>query len=218
MIKYILFDLDDTLYPYTAGLMQEISRRMSEYLMTRVGVPAAEVDRVRQDYWNRYGTTLRGLYLERHIDPQDFLNFVHDIPVTQILKPDAQLGAMLAELPQEKCIFTNSPADHVRRVLNALDIESFFTRIFDINFIGYESKPMLSAYHKVLSALNARGEECVLIDDTARNLAPAQTLRMKTILVRGNPRNNGDLGADTCSANCVVIETIYDLTETLQKF
>jgi putative hydrolase of the HAD superfamily len=212
MIKYLLFDLDDTLYPYTAGLMQEISRRMSEYLMTRVGIAAADVEHVRQDYWNRYGTTLRGLYLEQHIDPQDFLTFVHDIPVTQILKPDTKLGAMLAELLQEKCVFTNSPADHVRRVLNALAIENLFTRIFDINFIEYESKPSPAAYTRVLSALDARGEECVLIDDTSRNLVPAQTLGMKTILVRGNPRNNGDLGADA------VIETIYEISETLRRF
>ncbi len=212
MIKYILFDLDDTLYPSSAGLMQEISRRMSEYLMTRLGIPAADVDRVRHDYWDRYGTTLRGLYLERQIDPQDFLNFVHDIPVSTILQPDERLAAMLAQLPQEKCIFTNSPADHVSRVLQALGVESYFAHIFDINFIKYESKPALSAYRRVLSALDARGEECVIVDDTARNLAPAQTLRMKTILARGNPRNNGDLGADA------VIETIYELAEILQRF
>jgi putative hydrolase of the HAD superfamily len=209
MIRYVLFDLDDTLYPYSAGLMQVISRRMSEYLLTRVGIPAADVERVRQDYWNRYGTTLRGLYLERRIDPQDFLNFVHDISVAQILKPDPMLGAMLAALPQEKCVFTNSPADHVRRVLRALAVEKYFTRIFDINFIEYESKPAVNAYKKVLSALDARGDECALVDDTARNLAPAQGLGMKTILVRGNPRNNGDMGAD------VVIETIYDLPRAL---
>ncbi len=209
MIKHILFDLDDTLYPASAGLMEVISQRMSEYLMTRIGIPASDVDHVRQDYWSRYGTTLRGLYLERHIDAQEFLNFVHDIPINQFLQPDAQLAAMLAQLSHEKYIFTNSPADHVGRVLQALGIENYFTRIFDINFVEYESKPTLSAYHKVLSALGVRGEECVLIDDTARNLAPAQTLGMKTILVRGTPRNNGDFSAD------VVIDTIYDLPRVL---
>ncbi len=221
MIKHILFDLDDTLYPASAGLMHEISRRMSEYLMNRVGIPASDVDRVRQDYWNRYGTTLRGLYLERHIDAQEFLNFVHDIPIEKFLQPDAKLRAMLDQLSQEKCVFTNSPADHVRRVLSALGVEQFFTRIFDINFIQYESKPTLSAYHKVLSALNESAERCALVDDTARNLAPAQALGMKTILVKGNPardrgiydpRNDGEHGAD------VVIESIYDLAETLRRF
>lgn len=211
MIKHLLFDLDDTLYPASAGLMQEISVRMSEYLMTRMGIPAAEVDHVRQDYWSRYGTTLRGLYIERHIDAQEFLNFVHDIPISQFLQPDAKLAAMLAQLQHEKYIFTNSPADHVGRVLKALGIEKYFIRIFDINFIEYESKPTLSAYHKVLSALDVRGEECALIDDTARNLAPAQTLGMKTILVRGAPRNNGDFAAD------IVIDTIYDLPPTLRR-
>ncbi|MDE3091751.1 MAG: pyrimidine 5'-nucleotidase, partial [Chloroflexota bacterium] len=65
MTRYILFDLDDTLYPTSAGLMHEISARMSEFMVARVGIPASEVDRVRRDYWARYGTTLRGLYIER---------------------------------------------------------------------------------------------------------------------------------------------------------
>ena len=79
MIRYILFDLDDTLYPTAAGLMREISARMSEFMVERVGIPRKHVDQIRQDYWARYGTTLRGLYIERHIDAQAFLDYVHDV-------------------------------------------------------------------------------------------------------------------------------------------
>ena len=115
MIRYLLFDLDDTLYPASAGLMREISRRMNEFMVTQLGIPEGDVTRVRQDYWERYGTTLRGLYIERQIDAQAFLNFVHDIRTDEYLKADAVLDAMLEQLPQRKYIFTNSPADHAKR-------------------------------------------------------------------------------------------------------
>ena len=209
MVNWILFDLDDTLYPASVGLMQAIKDRMNEFMITRLGIPAAEVNRIRHDYWERYGTTLRGLYLERHIDPQAFLNFVHSVPIRTFLQPDIRLGAMLAQLPQEKDIFTNAPAKYAQEILSALGIEKYFTRIFDINFIEYESKPAPAAYAKVLSALAAPAERCVMVDDTARNLLPAQKLGMRTVLVKGNPLNDNEMGAD------VVIETLYDLAETL---
>lgn len=212
MIRYILFDLDDTLYPTSAGMMAEISARMSEWMMTRLGVPADEVDRQRQDYWARYGTTLRGLYVERQIDPQDFLNFVHDVRVEKYLRRDARLAAMLARLPQTKTLFTNAPAEYARRVLGALGIEQHFAQVFDINFIEYQSKPALSAYACVIAALAARAEECLLIDDTARNLVPAKKLGMTTVWLDAGNHRRGSEGKECAD---FVIATIYDVERIL---
>lgn len=205
MIQVILFDLDDTLYATTAGLMHEISTRMNQYLITRVGIPEADVTRVRLDYWERYGTTLRGLYVERHIDAQDFLDYVHDVDISTYLQADAKLDALLARLAPQKCIFTNAPDAHARRVLAALGIGRHFSRIFDINFIQYESKPALSAYHRVLEALGVRGEECLMIDDAARNLAPARGLGMRTVWldVKGVAEKHDGVDA--------VVKSIYEI-------
>ncbi len=185
MIKHILFDLDETLYPFSTGLMQHINRRMNEFMIKNLGVPEQDVSAMRQAYWHKYGTTLRGLYVERHIDAQAFLNYVHDIPLGDYLRADERLDALLTAIPQDKYIFTNAPDDYARRVLNILGIERHFRRIFDINFIAYESKPAASAYEKVLAALNARGDECLMIDDAARNLAPARALGIQTVLLNG---------------------------------
>lgn len=204
-VKYILFDLDDTLYATAAGLMQAISERMNEYLVTRIGIDPSDVARVRLDYWERYGTTLRGLYVERHIDAQDFLDYVHDIPVAQFIERDAELDAMLARLPARKFIFTNAPEKHARRVLAALGVERHFERIFDINFIHYESKPTPSAYERVLTALGAKGEECLMIDDSARNLAPARALKMRTVWLDGKGVEEPHEAAET------IIRGIYEL-------
>ncbi len=207
MLKHFLFDLDETIYPTGCGMMQEISARMSEFMRTRVGIPPDQVEQVRRDYWARYGTTLRGLYIERQIDPQPFLDFVHDVPVEKYLHPDARLNAMLVGLASQKHVFTNAPADYARRVLQALGVDQHFREIFDINFIGYESKPAPSGYQKVLDALHARADECCLIDDSARNLAPAKALGMRTVLLDGNPKSGGE---DRASAD-FIIASIYDL-------
>lgn len=208
MIKYILFDLDDTLYSTSAGLMHEISERMNEFMVTYVGIPPDQVTNIRKDYWERYGTTLRGLYIERHIDAQAFLEFVHDIRIDRYLQRDERLDGVLERLPQDKYVFTNAPASHARRVLAALGVERHFARIFDINFIAYESKPALSAYQKVLSALPVRADEGLMIDDSARNLAPAKALGMRTVLVDGKglvAQGSPVEGVDE------IITTVYDI-------
>jgi putative hydrolase of the HAD superfamily len=208
MIRYILFDLDDTLYPTSNGMMHEVSERMNEFMITRVGIPAHDVTRQRRDYWERYGTTLRGLYIEKQIEPQEFLGFVHDVNVESYIQFDARLDAMLASLPQAKSVFTNAPGDYARRVLRALGVEKYFENVFDINFIRYESKPARSAYERVIAALPVRAEECLLIDDTARNLVPAKNLGMRTAWLE-SPQTwqaeGGDSGAD------FVIRSVYDV-------
>ncbi len=216
MIRYLLFDLDETLYPFSTGLMQHINQRMNEFMVQNLGIPEQEVSAIRQAYWHKYGTTLRGLYVERHIDAQAFLDYVHDIPLGEYLRADERLDALLATLPQDKYIFTNAPADYAQRVLRILGIERHFQRIFDINFIAYESKPAVSAYNKVLSALNARGEECLMIDDAARNLAPARALGIQTVLLngRGAQVDEAQPGVDHTIAK---IEELVDILAKLKS-
>lgn len=210
MIKYVLFDLDDTLYPTSAGLMHEISVRMSEFMVDQVGIPPDEVDRVRRDYWERYGTTLRGLYLERHIDAHTFLDYVHDVEPGKYLRPNPRLDAMLAALPLKKGIFTNAPADHARRVLTALGIEGHFADIFDIYFVQFESKPAAAAYERVAAALPFPADECALVDDMARNLAPAKALGMQTVWLDGNDNPRAAEGRESAD---YVIHSIYEVAE-----
>lgn len=208
MIRYILFDLDDTLYATSSGMMQEISERMSEYMVTRVGIPRDDVERQRKDYWARYGTTLRGLYIERHIDPHDFLDFVHDVNVEKYLLPDARLQTMLTQLPQTKSIFTNAPGEYARRVMRALGVEKHFTDLFDIHFIDYASKPNQHAYDKVVAALPVAPAECLMIDDTARNLVPAKKLGMTSVWLNGTAERYGVEGKESAD---FVIQSIYDV-------
>ena len=52
--EYIIFDLDETLYPREAGLMQALSDRMLYYMTHRLGLPADDVA-VKRRYFYRFG-------------------------------------------------------------------------------------------------------------------------------------------------------------------
>jgi putative hydrolase of the HAD superfamily len=191
-MRVILFDLDNTIYPLGSGVMELISQRISRFMAEQMGLPPDEVNRLRHDYWVQYGTTLRGLQIHHGVDPEEYLAFVHDIPVEDLLHPDPELDWMLAELAPEKTIFTNATTEHARRVLRALGVERHFSRVFDIRFLDYRSKPNEDAYRRVLDALSVAAEQCLLVEDSARNIEPARALGMKTVLVGEGPVDGAD--------------------------
>lgn len=182
-LRFALFDLDQTLYPMTSGLMDEVGRLIKRYMHERCGMAEADIVALRDRYFREYGTTLRGLMLHHGVDPDDYLAYVHNIPLEQYIGPNPALDKALAALPLTKVIFTNASEAHARRVLNLLGVEHHFSAIIDIKAIRYVNKPDLEAYEQALALLGAHADECLLLDDTPRNLVPGRAMGMVTVLV-----------------------------------
>jgi putative hydrolase of the HAD superfamily len=109
MIRVLLFDLDETLYPPQAGVMSLFRARVLQFMRTRLNLSTEEAEALRRHYLHTYGTTLRGLQANfPEIDAEDFLHFVHAISLDEVLQANPELDAVLADLPQEKAVFTNA--------------------------------------------------------------------------------------------------------------
>jgi putative hydrolase of the HAD superfamily len=203
----IFFDLDDTLYPPERGVWGEIAARINRYLEERIGIPESEVDGLRKRYFSTYGTVLNGLRAEYEVDPLDYSQYVHNIPLDQFLTPDPELRRMLESFPQKKFIFSNADRPYILRVLSRLDIEDCFQGIVDIFSTGFACKPMEAAYRMAIQlAGSPDAEDCLLVDDLPRNLEPAMKLGMTAVLVHGKfPVRCGDYQ----------IDTIYQLAELI---
>jgi putative hydrolase of the HAD superfamily len=203
----IFFDLDDTLYPASLGLWEAIRVRMHTYMQRLLGLPDEELAAMRQHYLETYGTTLRGLQMNHQVDTEDFLAYVHDLPLNSYLKPDPALRALLLSLPQQRWIFTNSDANHTRRVMNVLGVGDCFAGIIDIHAIQFESKPNQAAYqHALRIAGEAEACNCVYLDDSARNLLPARQMGFYTVLVGGQPDPQ---------AACMHLASLHDLPDCM---
>jgi putative hydrolase of the HAD superfamily len=183
MIQAILFDLDDTLYPSDSGVMDEIRRLMLRYLRERLDLSPQEADALRRHYFATYGTTMRGLQVNHHIDPDEYLALVHDIRLEEHLQPNEELGAVLAGIRQQKVVFTNASREHAEAVLGVLGIRSHFDLVVDVRDMNYESKPVTSAYGRICEMLELEPGQCVLVEDNVRNLEPAKALGMITVLI-----------------------------------
>ncbi len=183
-IRAMLFDLDNTLYPASSGLMQSIDQRIGQFVQQSLGLSEEESLRLRRGYYAEFGTTLRGL--RRHhdgIEPEHYLEYVHDIALDAFLASDARLDRLLGMLQVRKVIFTNSPREYAERVLKTLGIAHHFEHIFDLRFFDFACKPEPACYERVLQELGIAGHEAMLLEDTPQNLPPAVALGMTTILI-----------------------------------
>jgi len=182
-IEIILFDLDETLYPRNAGLMQAIAQRIHAYMEERLGMTPQLAARLRKKYYEKYGTSLRGLQIHHGIDPEDYLAFVHDISLTAYIGPDRALQAMLGEINTRKVIFTNATTEHAGNVTSILGIEHFFERVIDVRANNFVGKPYMEAYQHVEELIGVPAQRCLLVEDSVRNLRPGKQLGMVTVLV-----------------------------------
>ena len=189
-LRCAFFDLDNTLYPHSSGVMQAIGVRMNQFMVERLDIKPEEVTRVRNDFLKVFGTTLNALRRYYEIDPDEFLDYVHDLPLHEHLRHDAELDGMLERMDLRKIVFTNADAKHARRVLSRLGIMHHFESIIDIHLLDFVNKPGLRAYFKALDFASARPEECLLVEDSIANIVPAAELGMTTVLVReGLPKH-----------------------------
>jgi putative hydrolase of the HAD superfamily len=208
VFKFIIFDLDDTIYPRDTGLMQEVGRRIQTWLCNHLGLTWEEAIALRRDYYLRYGTTLGGLLARHEIDAHDYLTFVHDIPVEKYLDSDPALVAMLDTIPLRKAIYTNGTSRHGWRVLRALGVANHFEQVIGIEEVGLRNKPRRDAFEHVLTLLDAEGSECLMVEDSARNLQPAKALGMTTVLVHTDPGSEIANGEDSVD---FVVSSVLDV-------
>lgn len=206
-IRYLLFDLDETLYPRSAGVMAQIGIQIRGYIVETLGLSVEDADALARRYHREYGTSLQGLLANHQIDPNKYLDYVHNLSLDALV-PDPALDSLLAGLPAEKVIFTNADSAHAERVLQRLGIRRHFSRIVDVVAVGYVSKPNLPAYTGCLRLLDARPSECVMIEDSGRNLQPAAALGMVTVLVDGDPDDRADYRIDTILELRPVVDSI----------
>ena len=208
-VKFMLFDLDNTLYPRESGLFYQVDQRINDYLENVVKLPSSRVNVIRQEYLQSYGTTLSGLMEHHGVDPLDYLDYVHDVPVERYVPVDSRLSAMLASLPGKKYIFSNASRRHCEKVLEHLRITDAFVDIYDIIRMNFRPKPEPDVYQRIVTEIGEPATVGMMIDDLAANLMPARDMGMRTVLI-GDAKPDEMIGSLPSTA---VLNSIHQLPE-----
>jgi putative hydrolase of the HAD superfamily len=185
-VREWVFDLDNTLYPHHTNLFAQIDVKMTAYVAELLQMPREEARKVQKDFYQRYGTTLNGLMENHGVDPDDFLEKVHDIDYSWVA-PDPALGEAIKALPGRKFIFTNGDRRHAERTARQLGVLDHFDDIFDVVAADLVPKPAAETYDKFRALHRIDCERAAMFEDLARNLTVPKDLGMKTVLVV--PRN-----------------------------
>ena len=193
-IRDWIFDLDNCLYPASTGLFSLIDERMGAYIQRLLDCGPEEARRVQKAHFHQHGTTLAGLMQEHGVDPHDFLEDVHGIPLDRI-KADERLAAALGKLPGRRFVFTNGDAPYARRVLEAIGVRDRFHDLHDIHASDLKPKPDPHGYRLLCERFGIDPRHALLADDMAGNLKPAKALGMTTVWV-DNGSERGSHGAD----------------------
>src|SRR3954468_2473477 len=190
-IETWIFDLDNTLYPASCRLFDQVQQRMNEYICDRFGLEPEAAAELRRTYFREHGTTLRGLMTVNRIDPHDFLAFVHEIDLSCV-PPDPALVAVMGQLRGRKIVHTNGSVRHAERLLDHLGVSDSFCGIIDIVAADFAPKPALAGYRLLLERHAVEPRTAIMVEDIARNLAPAAELGMTTAWMR----NGADWAAE----------------------
>jgi putative hydrolase of the HAD superfamily len=172
MIKYLLFDLDNTLYSIRYGLEENVALRIRKFLAAWMGMGEEEAMAERRKGISHYGTTLEWLMEEKKFtDIEEYYSFVHPEGEVDSLRPDPELREFLSCLSCPKAILTNSNREHADRVLEKLELGDIFTHIFDMRWNNLKGKPRPDVFMRVLKVLGKNPEEVLFIDDYPKYVA-----------------------------------------------
>jgi putative hydrolase of the HAD superfamily len=178
-----VFDLDNTLYPASCRLFDQVDRRIGEYVQQLLDLDPVAARALQKQYFRDHRTTLNGLMINHRIRPEEFLDFVHAIDLSPVAE-DRRLDAALGKLPGRKVIYTNGSVRHAENVMGKLGVARHFDDVFDIAAAGYVPKPEISAYRAMVARHGIDPTRAVMLDDMPRNLAPAAELGMVTVWVK----------------------------------
>lgn len=181
-IQTWVFDLDNTLYHPSVRLFDQIERRMTDWVMTALNVDRPRADFLRQDYWQRYGTTLAGLMAEHDVDPAPYLHEVHDIDFSA-LAPDPELAQTLSDLPGRVIVYTNGCTPYAEKVLQGRGLSGVFDAIYGVEHADFLPKPDRAAFEKVFEKDGVNPARSAMFEDDPRNLLAPHEMGMATVLV-----------------------------------
>jgi putative hydrolase of the HAD superfamily len=179
-----LLDLDNTLHDASWRVFPLMNAEMTAFIERHLGVGREEANRIRAQFWHRYGATLLGLMHEHGVDATQFLRETHAFAhLHHMLRCDGSERAALARLPGRKLVLTNAPRDYARRVLKSLKLWPLVDGLLAVEdmwmFGRLRPKPDARMLRHVLARHRLHPAHCVLVEDTPGHLQAARRIGLR---------------------------------------
>lgn len=172
-----------------------------------------EAKKLRDEYFEKYHSTAKALTVAEQegrlppgqsFDPQDLAEYWATSLDFTILKDsvDPKLIQDLSECNLNMVAFSNGPGKYVRRVLKELGLNAVFgEQVYAVDNVLPHCKPEPEAFQKIFDKVGCTAEECVMIEDSMKNVRKAKELGMQTVLVMGKGRTSGAKSGNNTAAD-----------------
>jgi putative hydrolase of the HAD superfamily len=207
-VTTLIFDVDDTLYDVGTGFTAHRNGSgAQQFMVDKLHFPdLATAKAVRDQYFERYHATAKALMVadqegafpplppgvtakSPRFDPQDLSDYwATKLDFSLLGGKRTQLLQDLKECPLTLIAFSNGPRRYVKVVLQHLGLWELFgeDRLFAVDDVLPHCKPEKEAFEKVLAAVGVTSPaECIMVEDSMKNIRQSRKLGMKTILVAG---------------------------------
>lgn len=214
-ITTVIFDVDDTLYDVGTGFTAHRNTDGAvNFMVDRLAFPSREAAQaLRDEYFERYHATAKGLQVAEaegrlpagapKFDPKELSAFWADnLDFALLGTPDTydELRSMLTSLkvvnPDINLVaFSNGPRKYVLRALQTMVLDKIFPddMVFAVDDVLPACKPEPEAFEKIFKKLggDTKPHECVMVEDSMKNIRVAKALGMRTVLIAGKGRLTG---------------------------
>ncbi|KXH35329.1 pyrimidine 5'-nucleotidase [Colletotrichum simmondsii] len=177
------FDIDNCLYSRSHEIHNLMAKLIEQYFETHLSLGQVEASRLTREYYKTYGLAIEGLVRHHEIDPLDFNAKVDDaLPLDDILKPDADLRALLEDIDTSKVklwLFTNAYVNHGKRVVRLLGIDDLFDGLTYCDYAQYPfvCKPAKEMFRRAMEQAGVETPgDCYFVDDSYDNCKSAKEL------------------------------------------
>lgn len=212
-MKTLIFDLDGTILDTLIDLAEAVN-----YALVHFNMPKVDVEHVRKSIGNGTKVLIKKCLPKNTTDEMrekvfDVFKDYYSIHCCDYTKPYPEIEEMLLKLKNDFCLIVVSNKDHP---LTLKIINRYFPNIFDVIQGSYHDepkKPHPYLISKILIENNIEREDCLYIGDTDIDLASANNVGIKYLLVNYGYRTKEEL--EKMCPNDTSISNVSDLYQKI---
>jgi len=175
-------------------------------MTSKLNFPDAQSAKTLRDkYFRKYHSTVKALAVadeegqlpipdgwpagKKFFEPNDLSEWwAEHLNFDLLGEKDAELIEMLESCPLKMVAFSNGPRKYVLRVLKEMGLGKVFPdeMVFTVTDVLPACKPEKVAFQKVFDAVGVTDpSQCVMVEDSMKNIRAAKELGMSTLLIAG---------------------------------
>ncbi len=183
LLKNVVFDLDNTLYPPTTRVNELTNERFVRYVSRVAEVDEATARRMMFDWGALYDEPVLGLHKEYGVSIPEAMEYSGDVDLASV-EADTELAGLIKRMPQQKFIYTNNIFKHVKDTLAKLTIDiDDFSGIATYDRVDCRFKPAADSFRLMLELFKIQPRDSVFLEDKAANLKTAKGFGLTTVLI-----------------------------------